>query len=51
MRLFRILIVSAALLDLALFLASPASPLNATSPTQAVGLSSENVELPPLNHR
>lgn len=51
MRLFRIMIVSAALLDLALLLATPGSPLDATSPTQAVGLSSENVELAPLNHR
>ena len=48
MRLFKIIVLSAAVLDAALFLASPASPLATTSPTQTVGLSSETGELPLL---
>ena len=41
MRLFKAMIVLVAVLDLAMFLQSPSSPLASNSPVQTVGLSSE----------
>ena len=42
MRLFKAMIVLAGVLDLAMFLQSPSSPLHASSPVQTVGMSADN---------
>ncbi len=46
MRLFKAMVILAAVLDAAMFLQSPSSPMSATSPTQAVGFTADNVDLP-----
>ncbi len=46
MRLFKVMVILAAVLDVAMFLQSPSSPLSATSPTQVVGFAADNSELP-----
>lgn len=53
MRLFKVMLVLTAVLDLAMFLQSPSSPLSASSPTQVVGFSAENsnTEAVPLGAR
>ena len=43
MRLFKALIVVVGLLDAAMFLQSPSSPLSATSPTQVVGYAAPEI--------
>ena len=45
MRLFKTMLVLVAVLDLAMFLQSPSSPLSATSPVQVVGYAADNTEL------
>ena len=42
MRLFKAMIVLAGVLDLAMFLQSPSSPLASSSPIQTVGISADN---------
>ena len=51
MRLFKTMIVLAAVLDLAMFLQSPSSPLASNSPLQTVGMSADNTDLPLLAAR
>ena len=46
MRLFKAMIVLAGVLDLAMFLQSPTSPLKANSPVQTVGLSADAGDMP-----
>ena len=45
MRLFKALVVVVAMLDAAMFLQSPSSPLSATSPTQAVGYATPDMSI------
>lgn len=42
MRLFKLMLVLAAVLDLAMFLQSPTTPLTTRTPTQVVGFSADN---------
>ncbi|MGI4853461.1 MAG: hypothetical protein ACRYF4_05345 [Janthinobacterium lividum] len=51
MRLFKVMVILAAVLDVAMFLQSPSSPLSATSPTQVVGYTADNVYAPIMNTR
>ena len=51
MRLFKLFVLTAALLDAALYMASSSSPLRATSPVQTIGLSADNSDLASLNTR
>ena len=46
MRLFKAMIVLAGVLDLAMFLQSPSSPLTSYSPTQTVGMSADAGDAP-----
>ena len=41
MRLFKALVIFAAVLDVAMVLQSPSSPLSATTPTQVVGFTAD----------
>lgn len=51
MRLFKAMIVLAGVLDLAMFLQSPSSPLASSSPIQTVGLTADNSDIPALPAR
>ncbi len=46
MRLFKVMVVLAAVLDVAMFLQSPSSPLSATTPAQVVSYTADNADLP-----
>ena len=48
MRLFKAMIVLAGVLDLAMFLQSPSSPLASGSATQTIGLTADNSDTPVL---
>ena len=42
MRLFKTMIILTAVLDIAMFLQSPTSPLSARTPSEVIGLSADN---------
>ena len=51
MRLFKAMIVLAGVLDIAMLLQSPASPLGSNSPVQTVGLSADAGDVPAVTAR
>ncbi|MGI4756572.1 MAG: hypothetical protein ACRYGF_06950 [Janthinobacterium lividum] len=51
MRLFKAMVILGAVLDIAMFLQSPSSPLSATSPTQVVGFTADNSDAPAVMAR